>query len=540
MARIRNKAFTDKTGALCWKVGLYIRLSREDGNDVSVSIENQKVELQAFLACFDEPYELIDYYIDDGFSGTNSNRMNFQRLLQDIRLQKVTCVIVRDPSRLSRNYWEAGMYMEQLFVQHNVRFISLLLPPLDSYKNPEAMNSIAVPIQNVINDDFCRQTSAKIRGVFQMKRAHGEFIGAFAPYGYAKDQENKNRLVIDPMAAQIVREIFRWFVYQGMSKRGITIRLNELGIPNPTKYKQRSGLKFQCRQKDNDGLWSPKTVSFILANEVYVGNMVQGRQRIKSYKVHETINVPAKEWVVVENTHEAIIDQHTFAMAQRLQQMDTRTAPNHRELHLFAGFLKCADCGKGMRRSKGKNHVYYCCLTNRNKSPHACTRHSMREDLLEAVVLKMLQFQIARIQDWAKVIEQINVESVNARMCDLWSSMLHSKNREWITLQAVRDDLYIDWKSNALTKEEYERMKSNFAQKAANLETEIEAIKAKIMEENHNKRSSAVFEEFQKHGNISRLDRFLLVCMIERIFIHEDNRITILFRYKDPFLQYRT
>lgn len=533
MARIRENATNDST-RLLWSIGCYIRLSKEDGNDVSVSVENQKAELDAFIRHFEEPYQSVDYYIDDGYSGTNSNRVAFQRLLQDIQQKKVNCVIVRDPSRLSRNYLEAGMYMEQLFIRFNVRFISLSLPKLDSYRNPETMNSIAVPIQNVINDDFCRQTSQKIRGVFDMKRSRGEFIGAFAPYGYQKSETDKHRFVIDPQAAQTVKDIFHWFVYDGMSKRTITKHLNNLGIPNPSAYKKQKGLRYQCRQKQNDGLWSSRTVSFILTNEVYLGNMVQGRQRIKSYKVHETINVPAEQWYVVPHTHEPIIDEATFATAQTLHQKDTRSAPGAKHLHLFAGFLKCGDCGKGMRRSCGKQYAYYCCSTHREKSTTACTRHSIREDSLEAVLLTVIQEQIAQINDLDTMIQEI--EDTALKQCDTarFRQMIQHKQRSLSELQTAIDNLYIDWKSAVIDETEYTGMKQRFTEKKVKLETEIANLQTEVsLAEKKRIRQNRAFTSFQKQKNITTLDRAVLVCMIDHVLIHENKHITVYFTYTD-------
>ena len=221
MPRIRKQTQSLKETVIkIWRVALYIRLSKEDGHDISYSVENQKQRLMQYLDISEDEMELVDIYIDDGYTGTDSDRDDFQRMLSDIRAKRVNCVIVKDPSRLSRNYIEAGHYMEHLFVTLDVRFISLELPALDSYKFPEQMNSIAVPIQNVVNDDFCRQTSIKIRGVLDNKRKNGEFIGAFAPYGYLKDPDDRHKLIVNPETAPIVKNIFTWFL-EGMSKSGI-------------------------------------------------------------------------------------------------------------------------------------------------------------------------------------------------------------------------------------------------------------------------------------------------------------------------------
>lgn len=538
MARIR-KSETSKTTSIIWYIALYIRLSREDGNDVSVSVDNQLKELNTYLEKFEGMYEVVDTYIDDGYTGTDSNRENFQRMLSDVREKRVNCVIVRDPSRLSRNYLEAGMYMEQLFVQLNVRFISLSLPALDSFQNPEAMNSIAVPIQNVINDDFCRQTSQKIRGVFNMKRSRGEFIGAFAPFGYSKSPEDKNSLIVDEEASDTVKKIFQWFVYEGMSKNGITKQLNTLGILNPTAYKNSKGLKFHCRTGyDNDGLWSPRTVISILNNEVYIGNMVQGRQRIKSYKVHEAIQVPQEEWFIVENTHEAIIDKETFDRALELQKRDTRTAPKSKTVTLFAGFLKCADCEKAMRRTNAKDKTYYVCRTNRDKSNTACTKHSIREDVLAEAVLIAIQKQIDLVENANQIIEEINtLPDLNNKSARL-EKTLRTKQQDLSKNNTVLDSLYMDWKTGDITQEQFRRMKSKLEVDAERLSQTINSIQEEIkLMEKGVTNDNPLFKTFLKYKNVKELDRNLLVCLIDTIYVHEDKHITIKFNFADTYMR---
>lgn len=231
-----NNTFTEN-GKKIWKCGKYKRLSKEDGHDVSYSIENQDAILDYYLANHPE-IQVVDNYQDDGRTGTDSDREDFQRLLADIYAKKINCVIVKDLSRLSRNDYECGHYLEYVFVSLDVRFISVELPALDSYLRPEEISSIATKMQSYMNDQHCYQTSIKIRNVLDMKRSMGQFIGAFAPYGYLKDPENYHKLVINPETAPIVQDIFQWYVYEGMNKNAIARKLIALGIPSPTAYKQ--------------------------------------------------------------------------------------------------------------------------------------------------------------------------------------------------------------------------------------------------------------------------------------------------------------
>lgn len=243
MARAKNRSVDNPihilNPALRWNVGAYIRLSKEDINkicDDSNSVTHQRKLLDEYCGKHPGEFSNISFYIDDGYTGTDTNRDGFQRLIADVMSKKITCVVVKDLSRLSRNYSDAGSLIENLFVQMNVRFISLA-ENVDSVRSPDSVSSILVPITNVMNDNFCYQTSKKVRQVFDYKRRNGEFIGGFAAYGYMKDPKDKHVLLIDEDAAMVVRDIYAWFL-NGMSKNAIVQRLNGQGIPCPSEYKK--------------------------------------------------------------------------------------------------------------------------------------------------------------------------------------------------------------------------------------------------------------------------------------------------------------
>lgn len=415
MARAKNRGNEEKPSAISiirWKLGKYIRLSKEDMNkgkdeNDSNSVTNQKALLDDYYIQHMDEFESVEEpYVDDGCTGTDTNRDGFQKLLADIYAKKINCVIVKDLSRLSRNYTDAGSLIENLFVQMNVRFISLT-EGIDSYQNPDSISNLIVPITNVINDNFCYQTSKKIRQVFDYKRRNGEFIGGFAAYGYLKDPKDKHALTIDEEAAEIVRNIYTWFL-DGMSKNAIVHTLNSQGVLCPSEYKKSKGLNYQNPNSDKKPLWSAKTVSDILKNRLYVGDMVQGRQRVKSYKIHTQEQVPESEWYIVENTHEPIIERAVFEKVQLLLKRDTRTAPQEKKLYLFSGFLRCADCGKAMSRSQVKGTVYYFCRTYKDQSKAACTKHAIKHNRLEAAVLYAIQQQVYLAVCYSAMISHIN------------------------------------------------------------------------------------------------------------------------------------
>lgn len=436
MARTKNREYQQVlspayTFSRRWKMGGYIRLSKEDlkkalnGKDDSNSVKNQRDLLNDFYRKYQEEFESITEYVDDGHTGTDSDREAFQQLLADIMSRKIDCVVVKDLSCFARNYSDAGSLIDNLFVQMGVRFISLA-ENVDSYKDPDSVSSIIVPITNVMNDQYCYQTSKKIRQVFDYKRRNGQYIGSNPPFGYVKDAKDRHHLVIDPDAAEIVRLIFS-LLLKGTSKRGISFYLNEHGIPSPSVYKLEKGMTVS-NKPDGNTLWSGRMIHTILTNPMYTGDLVQGRFRVKSYKVHQIETVPEEEWVRVADTHEAIIDKATFEKVQELLLRDTRTSPQGRTVHLFSGFLKCADCGRAVTRCSGKNNVYYACATYKSRSRNACTMHSISHARLEAAVLYAIRQQVHLAVSYSEVIAQINSAPIKKTSLSDWTIRFMQKN----------------------------------------------------------------------------------------------------------------
>ena len=449
-----------------WKIGLYIRLSREDDNeDDSESIINQEKILRDFVDRYFEPgnYVIVDVFADDGLTGTDTARPNFKRLEGCIVRKEVNCMIIKSLARGFRNLADQQKFLEEFIPINGARFICTGTPFIDTYANPHSASGLEVPIRGMFNEQFAATTSEEIRKTFKMKRERGEFIGAFATYGYKKDPNDKNSLLIDEEAAEVVRSIYHWFVHEGYSKMGIAKRLNSMGEPNPEAYKKKKGLKYNNpNSSKNDGLWSASTVARILQNEIYTGVMVQGRHRIISYKVHKQIAVPVDEWFVVPNTHEAIIDRETFEKAQALHQRDTRTAPGQQEVYLLSGFVRCADCKKAMRRKTARNLAYYACRTFTDKK--TCSKHSIRQDKLEEAVLAALQVQIALVDKLSEEVERINNAPVINRENKRLTLALKQAEKQIKQYNDASDSLYLDWKSGDIAKEEYRRLKDKIAE----------------------------------------------------------------------------
>lgn len=541
MARIRKSARNPAVSKqIFWKVGKYIRLSREDGNIVSESVVNQDKILNDEIPGFFEGslYEITDTYIDDGTSGTTDlERQDFQRMVQDMKCGRINCIIVKNLSRAFRNSANQGHFLEEFIPLYNTRFISLYQPRIDTFLEPEIVHSLEVSITGFMNEQYAYKTSADVRRTFQHKRENGEFIGAFAPYGYMKDPQDKNALLIDEEAARVVRDIFHWFLSEGMSKAGIAKRLNAYGILNPAAYKRAKGFHYENPHcKYNDGLWSPSTIARILQNPLYIGVMRQGRQKVISYKVHKRTAVPEDEWFVVENAVPAVIETEIFQAVQGLHKRDTRAAPGKQEVYLFAGLIRCAGCGKGMARHTAKGHVYYQCRTYQDKSKTICTKHSVSLDRLEKAVLAAVQMQIGFVITLPEIIDEINRTPVVHAEALRLNTLLEQRTKELEKLTGVLDSLYIDWKTGDITHDQYCRMKARFDEQARQLQEKI----VLIQREYESIAQGAGPEDpyltsFLTHRNIDHLSRGLLVELVNTIYVHENKGIEIEFNFADQY-----
>lgn len=531
---------TVKTKYRVWRIAIYIRLSKEDMRcfDESESVSNQRKIIEEHIAGLNDgdEYIIVDEYVDDGISGTTDDeREDFQRMLSDIRAGRINCVIVKDLARSFRNYSDQGYYLDDYFPRYNVRFISLYHQPLDSYREPQNMRSIAVPIQGVLNENHCAETSDKVREVFDMKRRNGEFIGAFAPFGYLKDPEDKNALIVDEEAAQVVRDIFNMFL-DGMSKNAIVRELNAHGVLNPAAYKRHKGLKYQNPFVDpaKPALWSAISITQILTNRMYCGDMVQGKYRVKSYKIHVQEKMPEDEWYIVENTHEPIIDRATYEKVQRLLLRDTRTAPQKKNVYLFSGFLRCADCKKSMSRSLNHGTVYYYCRTYKDQSKTACTKHAIQHNRLELAVLYAIQQQVYLAVDYTEAIERINRAPLVKSQSKKLTEALEQKERELAKIQRYKQAAYQDWKDGEITRTDYRHMTEDYEQQAENISAIIERLRAEQAElENGVDTENPFLKAFRQYQNIDELTRDVLIELVDHIEIHEGGNISIVFRFAD-------
>ena len=530
---------SNKLSTALGKPALYIRLSREDGDrEESNSIASQR-ELLTEFANTQTDMAAPRLYVDDGYTGTDFDRLDFRRMMHDLRAGIVNCVIVKDLSRLGRNYVKVGEYLEHTFPLLNVRFIALS-ERIDSVADPRSADSLIVPFRNILNDEYAHDISNKVRASLDLKRRQGKFIGSFASYGYRKDPNDHSRLLIDEPAAAVVRDIFNWFI-GGTSVLGIAKKLNAMGIPNPSAYKRQQGMNYRHPASGTlDGLWPDSSVRRILRNPLYTGTMVQGKNRTKSYKLHISEAVPEDEWITVAQTHEAIIPIELFAKAQSLFARDTRTAPTQPQVYLFSGFLRCADCGKAMNRKTisqpYRNYYYYICSTFKKQHSGACTKHTIRSDRLEQAVLETLRSQIALAVEMDELIAEIDRSGAHSRSADHLQTERTQLETERERIEQMKLSLYPDWKAGDISREEYHRLKEQFEQQQARLDTRLASLQTRIDEaQNGVDETNSFLSQFVKYRNLQTLTREAVVELIDMIYVHEGGKITIKFKFSDAY-----
>ena len=458
-------------------------------------------------------------------------------MVHDVKSGRINCIIVKNLSRAFRNSANQGHFLEEFIPLYHTRFISLYQPVVDTFLDPEVVHGLEVSITGFMNEQYAYKTSVDVRRTFKYKMENGEFIGAFAPYGYAKDPKDKNALMIDEDAAQVVRDIFSWYVNDGMSRAGIVRRLNELGIPNPTEYKRAKGIQYHNpHAKKNSGLWSGCTVRRILGDAIYIGTMRQGRQRVISYKVHKRMATSEEEWVTVENAVPFLIDKELFDKAAELSKRDTRAAPGEKQVYLFSGFLRCADCQKAMTRRTAKGYVYYACRTYSEQSRTRCTKHTIRADRLEQAVLVAVQKQIELVASLSEMVEEINNAPVVKTESNRLNALLKQKSAELEKASTLLDGLYFDWKCGDITHDQYRRMKPRLEEQVTRLREQIEHIEDECatMARGINA-DDPYLTIFLKYRNIETLSRALLVDLVNVINIQEDGTVEIEFNFADQY-----
>lgn len=525
-----------------FKVAIYLRLSKEDDDlscssgakSESNSISNQRKLIYDFMKSHPE-LELYDEYKDDGKSGSNFDRAEFQRMMKDIEAGKVNCVVVKDQSRFGRDYIDVGKYKEKIFPKLGVRFITIN----EGYDSLSATSSddLAFTINSFVYDFYIRDISTKIRTNLTAKKQNGEYAGAFVAYGYVKDSNDKSKLVVDQFAADVVRDIFRWKI-EGLSPQNIAVRLNELGIPSPAEYKKLSGSNYKTSfQTSSKAVWSHVSVRRILKNEIYLGVMIQGKRTTPNYKTKTVVTKAESEWLRVEGTHEAIISVRDFELVQELLKDDTHCRAGDVTVPVYAGRIYCGDCGATAVRKTvsyaGKRYVYYVCNANKHDKT-VCSRHSIREDILGQVIYQTVRHQIDLLLDVDKALRQFENLSWEKHKLKQLDASIEIQEEVVRKNNTLRLGIYEDLRAGLLDRSEYESLKKELAERIAEATAAIEKLNKEKREilDGVSKQQSWI-EQFRQYENVTELTRPMVIHLIERINIFEDSNIEIVFRHRN-------
>lgn len=507
-----------------YNADLYLRLSKEDGDkEESDSITNQKELILDFLKSRSD-IRIHKIRVDDGYSGVNFERPAFQQMLEDIKTGEVNCVITKDLSRFGRNYIETGKYLERIFPYLGIRFIAVN----DNYDSAESEtygNSMMIPFKNLINDAYCRDISIKIRSSLEVKRKRGDFIGAFAPYGYKKSTEDKNRLVIDEEAAEIVRYIFRMYL-QGNNAYRIAETLNKKDIPTPMDYKKENGSRFYTGFKRNmESEWTHGSVLRILKDPVYAGILVQGKNTTPNYKVKKKVKREERQWSSVENTHEAIIPPFVYNNVREILHTDTRTASSQEKVYCLSGIVKCGDCGANMVRKTvscgRKKFVYYVC-SNHKYNKNLCSSHSINESKLEECVLKALNFQIKMTVHMGVIADELKKKKGGRTKAERKKQLAAKKEEEIQRICSRKSDLYEDYEEGLLTKEECLEWEQIYEKRIQKMESALTILNREMDSGVSETEDFAEWmEELTEEGQMPYLSREAAVFFIEKILVYK-------------------
>ncbi len=438
-------------------------------------------------------------------------------MIEAAKQKKFQIILCKSQSRFTRDMELVEKYIHGLFPIWGIRFIAVA----DNADTEVKGNKKARQINGLVNEWYLEDLSENVRMVFDLKRKEGKYIGGFPIYGYRKDPADKNHIIPDPEAAEVVRQIYQWSL-EGHGRQNIAYLLNQRGIPNPTRYKVERGWTCNHPVKNDFGLWNKVTVGRILSNEMYTGVMIQGRRRKVSYKSKVVIDTPESEWYRVEGTHEAIIDRATFEAVQRGLRLRSRTDGSG-EVHLLSGLVKCADCGSTMSKcSNGKRAYLRCKLYADSGREKLCTRHSVRLDQLIDLISD-------RIRYYVQTYYQLDPADLQPRK-DIRRETLEQEQKALIVQLEKRSQalktLYLDRVAGILSEGQFVELNQSFLEEKSRLERRLQSIKEELAEREQPQQQADLMERARELLKLETVPRELVVGLVEKIEVCERDPVT--------------
>lgn len=521
-----------------YRTGIYARLSSEDKEEDT--LENQIYLLKSHVESQTDML-LTDTYVDNGFSGTNFQRPQFIRMMEDVKSGKINCIVVKDLSRLGRDYIETGNYIENVFPFLNVRFVSVT----DGFDtvNGDGVEAMVVSFKNLVNDVYAKDISRKIISAFRTKQRNGEYIGLVAPFGYLKSQENKNKFVVDEQTAPVVKMIFKWYA-DGRGLDYITRTLNEMDIDCPRKYRHRIGITISDRYKDSR--WGRSAVKTILTNRAYIGDMVQGKVKQELCNNVCRQYVDKEEWIIVENTHEAVIERDLFFHVQELIEKKSREQAErreksgirgHKEENFLKGYLRCGCCGKSFNLSQtmraGKiTRQYYCSGYQTLRSAFCANKERINKDMIEQTVYEAVQSCILQLADekaW-------KVRTVPEKSLDE-EKRIAQIDREICQLSVKMADLYRDTAERILDDSDYILFKTDFTKRKETLEAEKKQLLAAAQKLKKKPEIVSTADYLKQCRRSKKLTRQMVETFVDGVKIYGRDRIEVQLLCQDEILR---
>ena len=503
----------------------YCRLSCDDDLDGdSNSIRNQKMLLQKYA---DENHlRNVRFYVDDGFSGSNFERPDFKRMMSDVEDGKISTVVVKDMSRFGRDHILVGYYTKYYLAEADVRFIAIY-DQVDSEKNPD---DDITPFKNILNEMYAKDCSKKIKAVFKAKGNSGKHLASVPPLGYKKDPENKEKWIIDEKGAETVREIFKLCV-QGFGPTQIARILTERGIDTPAVYLHKNGLPTALKLNERSNIWSPTSISHILADVSYLGHTVNFKFNKKSYKSSRRIPTKKEDWIIFEDTQEAIVDKQTFETVQKIRQAKRRPT-DMGEMSPLSGLVYCADCGKKMylcRCSTTKQKEFFNCSSYRKQLKKTCTSHHITVEALAVLIQDDLRRTIYFAQQQREMFLQTlrkNAATRTEKELKEYSKEIKTSEERIERLDKIIESLYEDKVEGKISEERYLKMSDTYETEQAELKERVKMLRSEIAKAKEDDDKILDFMMLiYKYNSFEELTPEILRAFIEKVVVHERTKV---------------
>ena len=525
-----------------FKAASYLRISVEEERQEkeSNSIVNQRKLIADFI-CSRSDLSLAKEYVDDGYTGTNFDRPGFREMLQDAASGIINCIVVKDLSRFGREHIDTEKYIVRVFKRMGVRFIAIC----DDYDSLVKGYDMMFSIRNLFNEHYAQDISQKCQAAFKTKQKSGEFVGAFPSYGYRKAARDKHVLEIDPYAAEVVKRIYAMYI-KGTGQLRIAAILNSEGILCPSEYKKQNGDHYRNSNKlDKTNYWTYSTIHKLLKNEMYTGTMVQGKAKRemndRPYLLEET------EWIKVKDTHPAIIERTVWEKVQKLMKQRTVEVRFEENQSVFAGFLKCGDCGRAMckknhKDSKGNPYCTFNCGSYTRGGTKVCTSHSVKETVLKEIILGDLNRIISKMSNLMEMLEKAKEENEkNSFSLELYDLQIKKKEETLARIRRLKKKLFEEYVLGTISGEEYADYRKQYLEEEKMLERSLGELVGRHVEPSKAEPFDLPWVKLLlEQKEITELTREIIVEMVDTIYIYEDNRIKILYNFSDKCAELRS